>query len=37
METTADLNVLHEYKSKTAAEEHDRKLEGNVCVCSNVS
>ncbi|XP_044060423.1 coiled-coil domain-containing protein 69 [Siniperca chuatsi] len=26
-ETTADLNVLHEQKSKTATEEHERNLE----------
>uniref|UniRef100_A0A3Q3IIL1 Coiled-coil domain containing 69 n=1 Tax=Monopterus albus TaxID=43700 RepID=A0A3Q3IIL1_MONAL len=26
-ETTADLNVLHEQKSKTAAEEHERHVE----------
>lgn len=28
-ETTADLNVLHEQKSKAAAEEHERNLEGS--------
>lgn len=28
-ETTVDLNVLHEQKSKAAAEEHERNLEGN--------
>lgn len=35
-ETTADLNVLHEQRSKTATEEHERLVEGNkhVVVCS---
>lgn len=28
-ETTADLNVLHEQKSKAAAEEHERNVEGS--------
>ena len=28
-ETTADLNVLHEQKSKTATEEHERRAEGD--------
>lgn len=28
-ETTVDLNVQHEQKSKAAAEEHERNLEGN--------
>lgn len=28
-ETTADLNVLHEQKSKHAAEEHEKNMEGN--------
>ncbi|MEQ2285507.1 hypothetical protein AMECASPLE_032619, partial [Ameca splendens] len=27
-ETTADLNVLHERKSKSAVEEHERHVEG---------
>lgn len=31
-ETTADLNVLHEQKSKRAAEEHERNTDGNVHV-----
>lgn len=30
-ETTADLNVLHEQKSKAATEEHERNVEGNKC------
>lgn len=28
-ETTTDLNVQHEQKSKSAAEEHERNEEGN--------
>lgn len=28
IETTADLNVLHECKSKAAVEEHERHVEG---------
>lgn len=29
-ETTADLNILHEQKSKSATEEHERHVEGNA-------
>lgn len=29
-ETSADLNVLHEQKSKAATEEHERLVDGNV-------
>lgn len=28
-ETTADLNVLHEQKSKSASEDYERHVEGN--------
>ncbi|MEQ2234569.1 hypothetical protein ILYODFUR_032903 [Ilyodon furcidens] len=36
-ETTADLNVLHERKSKSAVEEHERHVEGFIvcAVCSH--
>lgn len=32
-ETTADLNVLHERKSKSAVEEHERHVEGKHSLC----
>ncbi|KAG7468998.1 hypothetical protein JOB18_042342 [Solea senegalensis] len=29
-ETTADLNVLHEHRSQTVTEEHERHVDGNA-------